>query len=321
VAVILVHYDSSATLAGCLDSLAAQTRRPDRIVLVDNASRDQAWRSIVERHAEVEVLASPRNLGFAAANNLAIERVADCQYVALLNVDAFAEPEWLERLLAALEQSPAHAFCGSELISAGDTSRFDGTGDVYHVSGRCWRRDVGRSRVGAPRSKAPVLGPCAAAALYRRDALLAVGGFDERYFCYLEDVDLDFRLRLAGYRYLPLAEPLVRHVGCASTGRHSDFSIYHGHRNLVWTYVKNMPGMLFWLYLPQHLLLNLVSLAMFIVLGRARPIVAAKLDALRGLGEVWKSRRSVQSLRVVSTREVRSWLSHGWATPYLRSRQ
>ena len=95
-----------------------------------------------------------------------------------------------------------------------------------------------------------IFAPCAAAALYRRAAFLEAGGFDEHFFCYMEDVDLGFRLRLLGYRcgYAPAA--IVHHVGSGTTGARSPFTVYHGHRNLVWTYVKNMPTPWFWLYLP-----------------------------------------------------------------------
>jgi GT2 family glycosyltransferase len=92
--------------------------------------------------------------------------------------------------------------------------------------------------------------------LYRRSALIELGGFDEDYFCYVEDVDLGFRLRLAGHQCLYIPSSIVHHVGSGSTGgKNSDFAVYHGHRNLVWTYVKDMPGFLFWLFLIPSLFL------------------------------------------------------------------
>jgi GT2 family glycosyltransferase len=94
-------------------------------------------------------------------------------------------------------------------------------------------------------SECEIFSPCAAAALYRRSALLEVGGFDEDFFCYVEDVDLGFRLRLAGYRCLYVPLSVAHHIGSGTTGgKNSDFSVYHGHRNLVWAFVKNMPGVL-----------------------------------------------------------------------------
>ena len=88
-----------------------------------------------------------------------------------------------------------------------------------------------------------VFSPCAAAALYRRSALVEIGGFDDDFFCYSEDVDLGFRLMLAGHSCLYVPTSVTHHVGSGTTGgQNSDFAVYHGHRNLVWTYVKDMPG-------------------------------------------------------------------------------
>lgn len=146
------------------------------------------------------------------------------------------------------------------------------------------------------------------AALYRRQAFIDCGGFDERFFCYVEDVDLGFRLRLAGYgcRYVPTA--IVHHIGSALTGRRSDFAVYYGHRNLVFNFVKNMPWPLFWGLLPLHVLLNVLSLAVAFVLGRADPVWRAKRDALRALPAVWLARRCVQTTRRASSLAILRYL-------------
>jgi GT2 family glycosyltransferase len=149
-----------------------------------------------------------------------------------------------------------------------------------------------------------VFSPCAAAAMYRRSILLEVGGFDEDYFCYVEDVDLGFRLRLAGYRCLYVPLSVAYHVGSGTTGgQHSDFALYHGHRNLVWTFVKDMPTLLFWLCLPLHLAMNMVALIVFTLRGHGPIIFRSKKDALLGLPKIWAKRKQVQKTRVVS------WLS------------
>jgi GT2 family glycosyltransferase len=161
-----------------------------------------------------------------------------------------------------------------------------------------------------------VFSVCAAAALYRRDAFVDAGGFDASYFCYAEDVDLGFRLRLAGHQSLYVPDAVVLHVGSATSGPRSDFALYHGHRNLVWTYVKNMPPSLFWLYLPQHIALNVVSLAWFTVRGRSRAIWRAKWDTLKGLPRVWRERRRIQSSRRAETPDIRRVMTRGLFTPY-----
>ena len=131
------------------------------------------------------------------------------------------------------------------------------------------------------------------------------GGFDEDYFCYVEDVDLGFRLRLAGYRCLYVPQSVAHHVGSGTTGgQHSDFSTYHGHRNLVWTFVKDMPGLLFWLLLPLHVMLNLASLIWFALRGRGGVILRAKRDALLGLPKMWRKRQQIQKSRIASISDI-----------------
>ena len=129
----------------------------------------------------------------------------------------------------------------------------DGTGDAYHMSGLVWRMGHGMPVSSDTGKDYEVFSPCAAVAFYRRSAMQKIGGFDEEYFCYVEDVDLGFRLRLAGFRCLYVPKSVAHHVGSGATGgQHSDFAAYHGHRNLVWTFVKDMPGILFWALLPLH---------------------------------------------------------------------
>ncbi len=226
--------------------------------------------------------------------------------------------DWLERLLAAADKHPASASFGARLVDANDSGRLDGTGDVYHVSGLAWRRDHGRPTAVGASVSGEIFAPCAAAALYRRDAFLEVGGFDEDFFCYFEDVDLGFRLRLLGYRSQYVADAVVRHVGSAVTGRRSPFSLYHGHRNLVWTYCKNMPNPLFWLYLPQHLLLNLGAVLWYALRGQAGPLLRAKRDALCGLSRCWRQRRVIQVHRRVPAWRLRQTMSRGLLTLYRR---
>jgi GT2 family glycosyltransferase len=105
-----------------------------------------------------------------------------------------------------------------------------------------------------------VFSACGAAAMYERDLFLGMGGFDERFFCYCEDVDLGFRLQLAGHDCLFVSDAVVGHAGSGITGRASAFSTYHGTRNRVWTYFKNMPPWVLLLTLPGHAALTLYLL-------------------------------------------------------------
>jgi GT2 family glycosyltransferase len=270
-----------------------------RVIVIDNASTDGSIEAARESFPEFEYVCLSENMGFAAANNRAIER-CDSEFVALLNPDAFPEPAWLEELVKAGRETPDAASFGSCQLMADDPNVLDGIEDVCHISGLVWRGGHGRLRHEGDSVLREIFSPCAAAVLYRRQAFQSVGGFDEDFFCYIEDVDLGFRLRLLGWRSLFVPTAIVRHVGSATTGgAHSSFAVYHGHRNLVWMFVKNMPSGLFWPLLPLHLAMNLVSVVWFMLRGQAGAILRAKRDAILGLPMTWRKRAIVQSHRTL----------------------
>jgi GT2 family glycosyltransferase len=305
VSVIIVNWNGGQFLEKCLAALMAQTVKPYEIILLDNASSDGSV-DIARQFPAVRLMLLDQNTGFARGNNLAIQAASDdSEWIALINPDAFAEPSWLEALLLMTESNSGFDVFGSKLVNAADPMVLDGAGDAYHLSGLVWRMGHGSHVPILAENEREMFSPCAAAALYRRSALCEIGGFDEDYFCYVEDVDLGFRLRLAGYRCLYVPHSVVHHVGSGTTGgQHSDFAIYHGHRNLVWTFIKNMPGILFWLLLPLHVTLNAASIIWFTLRGQGKVIWRAKRDALLGLPKIWCKRQTVQSRKVASVSEI-----------------
>lgn len=305
VTVIIVNWNGRQFLDRCLSSLLVQTVTPYEVILIDNASSDASV-EIAQRYSFVQVLEQDENLGFARGNNIAVKTTApESEWIVLLNPDAFPEPHWLEALLSAARDNSDFDVFGSKLVNATDPSLLDGVGDTYHISGLVWRERRKVSQRDWCFSIREIFSPCAAAALYRRQIVLDAGGFDEDYFCYVEDVDLGFRLRLAGYKAMYVRDAVVHHMGSATTGgQHSDFSVYHGHRNLVWTFVKDMPGEVFWLLLPLHVAMNLVALVVFALRGQGRVILRAKWDAIKGLPKMWRKRQLVQATRTVPAREI-----------------
>jgi GT2 family glycosyltransferase len=234
VSVLVVSWNSAAYLPRCMAALAAQAYRDFEVILVDNNSTDGGTLNLEQKYSamdlRVEHLSS--NHGFAIANNLGAH-LARGRWLALLNPDAYPEPDWLEQLIKVADSS-ADSFFASRQIQAGRPCLLDGDGDVYHVSGLAQRRNFNFPvfRGGQPHE---VFSACAAAAMYPRQEFLDAGGFDEDYFAYHEDVDLGFRLRLRGLQCVFVPAAVVHHVGTGSTGPRSAFSTYYGHRNLVWT--------------------------------------------------------------------------------------
>jgi GT2 family glycosyltransferase len=311
VAVLIVNWNGGSLLRRCLDSVAQQRRPPDHVIVVDNASTDDSLRQADEALHGAHVIRLGANVGFARANNIAAKAAPHVDALALLNPDAFPEAGWLEALVHAAEREPGVAAFASRMVLASLPEYLDGAGDSYHSSGRAWRNGHRRPVATWPASDAEVFAACAAAALYRRIAFEEVGGFDEQYFCYFEDVDLGFRLRLRGHRCRYVHNAIVRHMGSALSGYQSNFAVYHGERNAVWTFFKDMPSPLLWLYLPQHLTLNVLALLYYPWRGQGGVVLKAKLDAVRGLRSVLRRRKSVQASRRANVRGLRHSLTRG----------
>jgi len=318
VSIIIVSWNSAEFLPHCLDRLLQQTLQDFEVIIVDNGSSDRGMDGLVQKSPNLDLRLErlTSNLGFAAANNIGA-RIARGRWLALLNADAFPEPDWLEKLLQAAETNREFGFFASRQLQADAPELLDGAGDAYHLSGLGWRRFYNLRSETYGLQMEEVFSPCGAAALYLRDDFLDAGGFDEDYFSYFEDVDLGFRLRLNGKRCLYVPQAVVRHVGSASTKKKSGFSIYYGYRNMIWTFAKDMPGVLFWLYLPVHVGTILFFILYLTLRDRNSVIWRAVFDAVLGLPKTLTKRRIIQQTRKIRPRELTFVISTGLLEPYL----
>ena len=316
ISIVLVAWNSAAYIPRCFQHLLAQTVQDFEVIVVDNGSVDDGCVGLQGKYPSLKVSVKrlDSNHGFASSNNLGAQ-LATGKWLTLLNTDAFPEPDWLERLLEAAQAHP-NAFFSSRQLQANAPELLDGEGDVYHVSGLAWRNGYG-ARTYPLNEIREVFSACGAAAFFPREEFLNAGGFDEDYLSYHEDVDLGFRLRLRGLKCFLVPNAVVHHVGSVTFGKKSDFSIYHGHRNLVWTYAKDMPSTLFWFYLPLHIFINIFFLLYFTVKGQGGAIWRAKLDALRGLPSMLKKRGAIQKNRKASIAELHHAMSRNWLAPFL----
>lgn len=321
VSVIIVTWNSKRYLPTCLDALLEQSNKDFEIVIMDNGSIDEGYLDLEEKYSDLKPVIKKlnENLGFAVANNIGA-RLARGKWIVLLNADAYPEPDWLGNLLKAAEQNPNFNFFTSRQLQYNEPHLLDGTGDEYHVSGLAWRRHYNGLAAQYGHQQEEVFSACACAAMYKREDFLKVGGFDKDYFSYFEDVDLSFRLRLVGGRCLYVPQAVVYHVGSASTGKGGDFSFFYGHRNLVWTFFKDMPGWLFWLYLPFHLMMNVYLSLAFLIRDKRSVVLRSKLDAFRRLPKVFQKRRQVQRTRTVKVGEIYRIMTRDLLAPRYASR-
>jgi GT2 family glycosyltransferase len=292
VAVVIPNWNGAALLPACLAALAAQTYRDYELVVVDNGSSDASL-AVLARFPAVRVLRLARNCGFGAATNAGI-RATDSRYVATLNNDAMPAPGWLEALVAAAEADPRVGMCASQMVFAARPDLLNSCGIALDRVGIAWDL-LGGQPVGADRDLVEPFGPCAGAALYRRAMLAEIGLFDERFFAYLEDVDLAWRARRRGWRcrYVPAARVLHRHSATAGEG--SAWKRYLLARNKVWLIAKNYPAPALWRWLPLIVAYDLAALVYALVTQRDGAALRGRLAGLAGLPAVLRARRAAEA--------------------------
>lgn len=292
--VLIINYNGGGRIKRCLEALAAQTCRDFEVLVLDNASKDGSEKATLPDD-RFRWIISDKNLGFAGGNNRAAGD-ARGEWLFLLNPDAYAEPECLATLRAATLRHERDVLFGCTQLDDAVPEILDGVGDCYFAAGFPWRGGKGWPLESLP-DEGEIFGPCGAALLIRRDVFETAGGFDEDFFCYCEDVDLAFRLRLMGHRALQISEAFVRHEGSGITASQSGFYHFHSTRNRLWTFLKNMPLPLLVALLPAHILLNLLLLL------DAKNFSARwkGLNAgLKGLPRILAKRRATQKNRTES---------------------
>ncbi|GAA4549071.1 glycosyltransferase family 2 protein [Amycolatopsis samaneae] len=216
-------------LTACLDALAAQNR-PHRTLVVDNASDDGTAALLAAHPSAPSVLRLPRNLGYAGAMAAALRRV-ETPFMAWLNDDAEPAPDWLATLEDALDAAP---------LAAAATSRLRLADGSTQSAGVRLTADGHGADLAEPASE--VFGFCGGAALLRTGPLHTVGGIPSSFFCYYEDTDTAWRLRLAGWDVVPVPTATVRHRHGASTRPGSPLFHRWNERNRLFTLLRCAPG-------------------------------------------------------------------------------
>ena len=310
VSVIIVNWNRVDDLLRCLGCLQQQSFRDFEIIVVDNGSDDGSSAIVAEAHPDVRVLALPENVGYGRANNLGCE-LAQGRYIALLNNDAFPEPDWLKYMVQVLEKHPDVGFCACKILQYPATHLIDTVGDAFSIFGKALKLGFGEQDEGQYDKTRPVFGACAAAAIYRHEMLVDIGLFDDDFSpAGLEDIDLSFRAQLRGYRCRYVPEAVVYHRVAATRSRFSDEMFYLSNRNTEYVFWKNMPGLLLVFCAPLHLLHLLLALIYHAARGRAGLFLRAKCDAWRRLPAILGQRRLVRKRRV-SLRYLVSILDKG----------
>ena len=318
ISVIIVNWNQRELLNDCLCSLSRQSYSDYETIVVDNGSRDNSVALIKEHFPSVKVVELAENKGFTGGNAAGLS-VADGEFIALINNDARAEQNWLERLVAPMLTEPDVGICASKIVIDG-TEAIDSAGSGLTTAGVGFNRGLGMDR-GLFASPEAIFGACGAAALYRRSMLEEIGFLDDTFFLYDEDSDLSFRAQLAGWKCRYVPDAVAHHKGNATSERLSGLHVYYHTRNLEFVWIKNMPAALMVRFFHHKLI---QELAAFIYLclrhGKWASYFHAKIDALKMLPGMWRKRRVIQARRRVSNAYIRSLMTSMFTWGFVRQK-
>lgn len=239
--IVIPNYNGEKYLRRCFHSLLKQTDSDFEVLLVDNGSEDGSLTVAQEYEARLclRIIRLDCNYGFSKAVNEGIAR-AESEYVILLNNDTCVERRFVEELRLAITREKDVFSAQAMMLRYDKRELLDGAGDCFCAMG--WAFSIGKDRPAAYyRKKKEIFSACAGAAIYRKSLVEKLGGFDERFFAYLEDVDLGYRARLHGYRSLYVPSAKVLHIGSGFSGsRYNEFKVRLAARNSLFVVHKNM---------------------------------------------------------------------------------
>jgi len=315
VAVIVVNWNGRRHLENCLPALQTQTFADFRVVLVDNGSDDGSVEWVAAHFPQVQLMRNAHNVGFAAANNQAI-RATEAEFVVTLNNDTRVAPGWLAAFVEAAESDPTVGMAASKMLFADRPGTINSAGIALDAAGIAWDRLGGAPDDPDETMPVEVFGPCAGAALYRRAMLDQIGLFDEDFFAYLEDVDLAWRARWAGWRCLYAPAARVYHAHSATGVEGSPFKSRLLGRNKVWLIAKNYgPAGRLLAHLPLIALYDLAAVA-FALFARGNVYnLLGRLEGLAGLPRAWRKRRAVRALGGATWHRCLEPLAWPWQVP------
>lgn len=328
ISIVVVNCNRRDLLLQALDSLSSQDQGGFEVIVVDNGSTDGSVEAVSSKFTKnasfpVQVIENSKNHGFCEANNQGIA-VAHGEFVALLNNDAVAEPQWLSSLLRAFSSGPHVGMAASKIVNYEDPRIIDKAGHLIYPDGQNRGRGSGEVDTGQFDRVEEVLWPDGCAAMYRRAMLDEIGAFDEDLFAYGDDAELGLRARIAGWRCLYIPTAVVRHRRGATLGLLSSRRLELIERNRVLLAVKHFPFSL--------LLLNGFFFAARLVAGfwsgvrghgevsrfpgiKGKLLIAAALlkgdlEALTMIPATLRKRRALKPLRRLSSKEIRELLLH-----------
>lgn len=315
VLVVVLNYNGWKDTEKCMRTLLKSDYKNFKVLLIDNGSNDDSVKILSKiKSPKLEFWQEPENLGFAGGVNVGIRKAIEekFEYVALLNNDAQVEKDWIKNLVGILDTKKDVGIATGLLLDASGT-KIDDAGDEYTTWGIPSLRAEGLPKKDAPES-GYVFGATGGATLYRVSLFKKIGLFDDVFFAYDEDVDIDWRAQLAGYKIWYEKSAVAYHKHSATSKKMPGFTTRQVFKNLPLVVYKNVPGRLF---LPIWLKFCLAYWMFFgfkLIKGEAWPALKGIGKSITLIPHALRERRKIQKTRKVEIKYINSILTH--AMPY-----
>lgn len=312
IAVIVLNYKGWRDTKKCIAALLDQTYKQFEILLIDNGSGDESVEELSKiKDKKLHFRIENKNTGFAGGVNIGIKWAIDNGFdsVALLNNDAIANPSWLKNLAKILIDKENVSAVTSLMLDKTGTL-IDDAGDIYSTWGIPSLRAENELAENAPKSGF-VFGATGGATLYRTNVFKQIGLFDEDFFAYNEDVDIDWRMQLVGKKIWYEQSAVVLHKHSATSSKMPGFTIGQVFKNLPQVFWKNIP---FPMIIPMFFKFSLVYTAFVfyqIPKGNFKYAIKGFYKSLKLFPKSLKKRREIQKNKTVSNKYIKSILYHG----------
>jgi GT2 family glycosyltransferase len=319
--IVTPDYNGEKFLKKYFSSIFNQTYSDFKIIFIDNSPNNDSINFINENYSDViksgkiKIIKNQDNYGFAKANNQGIKegfKDPECEYIVCLNNDTELKPDFLEKLILMSKKHPEAGSIQSKMIWGQNTDLLDSVGLEYSKNGLGFNRGSYESS-DEYNNEEEILGCCAGACLYRREALedvkLEGEYFDEDFFAYYEDFDLALRLRWAGWNSWYCPEAVVWHYKGGTKEPLSDFTVYYNWRNYTWTLLKNMPSS--FLIKNLHLIIacEISQIALNIIRGKFI-IIRAKIDGYKSINKFLNKKKLIK--KSIDFQEMKKVLILKW---------
>ena len=304
--ILVLNYNGKHLLHDCLNSILNQNFNDYELVIIDNNSGDGSVEYIKENFSKAKLMKNPKNFGFAKGNNTGI-KVCNGEWIFFLNNDTILEQNCLEFLFKHIESRKPEQLVFVPLMLKADFPEYvDSAGDMLYPWGYAYKyENVSASEF--PEFK-EINFACCGAAMFNRELLEKLNGFDEDFFLYYEDIDLSLRAKRLGTKIFLVPQAKVLHKGSATIGKKNSLRLYYIERNRFWTKLKNFPFSTLLKYAPHSLVCSLFSLAIWTKRGFLGSWLKSRFAMMLGIPKMLKKRRKIFAESKIEAKEFEKWL-------------